>query len=146
MSIRKGDTFHPTSNATKSSFWDPLELRAKTPSMPERSSTSPQSLEDLLIGAGERRVVDLLTRVDQAVAADSKVALANVLSDPEVLPVPTLTVTSDADAPLKTRTRHHSHSSDSGIGSSIADSTETIDASGAKKSGESYRARIHFSH
>jgi len=132
MSIRKGDTFHPTTDAGKSSsFWDPLEAKTKTPSMPERSSTSPQSLEDLLLGHGERRIADLLTRVDKAVAANSTNALKHVLSDPEVLPVPVLTVT-EPDATQKTRTRHHSHSSDSGIGSSIADSTEIIDAPGAK--------------
>lgn len=125
MSIRKGDTFHPTTTTSQSSFWDPLESRLASPAMPMRSSTSPQSLEDLLLGAGERRVTQLLGRVDKAVAAKSKVALGNVLSEPEVLPVPTFVVEEQGRA-QKTRTRHHSHSSDSGIGSSIADSTESI--------------------
>ncbi|PPJ60250.1 hypothetical protein CBER1_01302 [Cercospora berteroae] len=128
MSIRKGDTFHPNSNTSKSAFWDPLESRLSAPAMPMRSSTSPKSLEDLLIGAGERRVTQLLHRVDEAVAAQSTVALGNVLSEPEVLPVPTLVAdqpTGQRSAPTN-RTRHHSHSSDSGIGSSIADSTESI--------------------
>lgn len=124
MSIRKGDTFHPTSNTSQSSFWDPLASRLASPAMPMRSSTSPQSLEDLLLGAGERRVTQLLGRVDKAVAAKSKVAFGNVLSEPEVLPVPAFVVEAQGRA-QKTRTRHHSHSSDSGIGSSIADSIES---------------------
>ncbi|USW47616.1 Putative Zinc finger C2H2-type [Septoria linicola] len=128
MSIRKGDTFHPNSTTSNTSFWDPLESRLAAPAMPMRSSTSPKSLEDLLIGAGERRVTQLLDRVEKAVAAQSKVALGNVLSEPEVLPVPTFVVdrTAEQERGQKTRTRHHSHSSDSGIGSSIADSTESI--------------------
>lgn len=128
LSIRKGDTYHPTSNTSKSSFWDPLESRLATPAMPMRSSTSPQSLEDLLLGAGERRLTQLLGRVDKAVAAKSKIALGNALSESEVLPVPTFVVDQapEQERAPKTRTRHHSHSSDSGIGSSIADSTESI--------------------
>jgi len=124
MTIRKGDTFHPQSNTSLSDFWDPLEARTTTPTA-LRSTTSPKSLEDLLIGAGERRVADLLERVDRAVALNSKHALSNVLSDPEVLPPPRLTVTEPSqDAPYRARSRHHSHSSDSGLGSSLADSTE----------------------
>ena len=107
--------------------------------MPMRSSTSPKSLEDLLIGAGERRVTQLLHRVDEAVAAQSTVALGNVLSEPEVLPVPTLAAdqpTGQRPAPTN-RARHHSHSSDSGIGSSIADSTESIaTAKNSSRTGE----------
>lgn len=125
MDIRKGETFHPSTNTSKSSFWDPLE-RATSPPTPMRSSTSPKSLEDLLIGAGERRISELLNRVDKAVAANSRIALSNVLSDPEVLPLPAITVdeVSSEQWTSQARTRHHSHSSDSGIGSSIADSSE----------------------
>lgn len=128
MSIRKGDTFHPQTNTSKSSFWDPLESASSSSMSVTRSTTSPQALEDLLIGAGERRVASLLDRVDKAIAAQSKVALSNVLSEPEVLPVPTFTLDSP-DSAQKTRTRHHSHSSDSGLGSSVADSTETTESS-----------------
>ncbi|EME48795.1 hypothetical protein DOTSEDRAFT_40082 [Dothistroma septosporum NZE10] len=136
MSLRKGDTFHPNSNTNKTSFWDPLQSTAKSPSMPARSTTSPQSLEDLLIGAGERRVAQLLNNVDKAIAAKSTVALGNVLSEPEVLPVPTFMVdrTSRRIQSQRTRTRHHSHSSDSGIGTSVADSTESASDSTTKGS------------
>ncbi|KAF2159142.1 hypothetical protein M409DRAFT_30426 [Zasmidium cellare ATCC 36951] len=127
MSIRKGDTFHPQTNTSKSSFWDPLESASSSMTV-TRSTTSPQALEDLLIGAGERRVANLLDRVDKAIAAQSKVALSNVLSEPEVLPVPTFMVDTPESA-QKTRTRHHSHSSDSGLGSSVADSTESTESS-----------------
>lgn len=128
MSIRKGDTFHPQSNTSQSNFWDPLEARATTTPSAIRSTTSPESLEDLLIGSGDRRVADLLERVDKAVKQNSPTALGNILSEPEVLPLPKLTVTEPSqDAPQRTRSRHHSHSSDSGLGSSIADSGE-IDA------------------
>ncbi|KXT13250.1 hypothetical protein AC579_1730 [Pseudocercospora musae] len=142
MSLRKGDTFHPNTNTSKSSFWDPLESRPKATSMPLRSATSPKSLEDLLLGAGERQVASLLNRVDQAVAAKSKTALGNVLSEPDVLPLPSfMTVNGAASLPeraQKTRTRHHSHSSDSGIGSSIADSDES--GSTAKQSTRTVRS------
>lgn len=118
MSIRKGDTFH-VPHKNDQDLWDPLALDSKsrpttaTPSMPPRSTTCPQSLEDLLIGSGERRTVDLLHRVDAAIATQSKLALGVVLSEPEVLPVPTL----DEARP---RQSSRSRSSDSGIGSSIA--------------------------
>lgn len=113
MSIRKGDTFHVPHQ--HQDLWDPLASDSKpkssTPSMPARSTTCPQSLEDLLIGSGERRAADLLHRVDEALATNSK--LAQVLSEPEVLPVPIL----DGS---HSRQSSRSRSPDSGIGSSIA--------------------------
>jgi hypothetical protein len=122
MNIRKGDTFHHSNDSQD--VWDPLES-----SMPKaaRSTTCPKSLEDLLIGAGERRAAELLQRVDKAIAANSKLALGAALSDPEVLPIPTFMVSSIPEedaATLKVRPdlRRNSHSSDSGIGSSVADS------------------------
>lgn len=75
----------------------------------------------------------MLARVDKAIETQSKLALGAALSDPEVLPLPTFQV-NDASTPHgaveKTRTRLHrnSHSSDSGIGSSVADSVESVDA------------------
>lgn len=114
MSIRKGDTFH-VPHQHDQDLWDPLASDSKpkssTPSMPARSTTCPQSLEDLLIGSGERRAADLLHRVDEAIATNSK--LAQVLSEPEVLPVPIL----DGS---HSRQSSRSRSPDSGIGSSIA--------------------------
>lgn len=117
MSIRKGDTFHAPHKHDQD-LWDPLASDSKskgtaTPSMPPRSTTCPQSLEDLLIGSGERRAADLISRVDQAIAAQSKLALGNVLSEPAVLPLPTLDST-------RSRQSSRSRSADSGIGSSIA--------------------------
>lgn len=118
MSIRKGDTFHPNASAGSKDFWDPLESRAGATLPPPRSSTCPKSLEDLLLGAGERRTAELLRKVDKAVKDRSKAALSNVLAEHEVLPVPAFAV-HDTDATLR-KTRTHSHGSDSGIGSSIA--------------------------
>lgn len=120
MSIRKGDTFH-VPHKHDQDLWDPLAQESKTaaiPSMPPRSTTCPKSLEDLLIGSGERRAAELIHRVDEAIAKQSKLALSCVLSEPEALPAPTL----DDCTATKTRTRQssHSHSSDSGIGSSVA--------------------------
>lgn len=117
MSIRKGDTFHPNASEGSSDFWDPLASRAGT-TLPPRSTTCPKSLEDLLLGAGERRTAELLRKVDRAVKDQSKEALSNVLAEGEVLPVPTFAV-NDTDVGLR-KTRTHSHGSDSGIGSSIA--------------------------
>lgn len=134
MSIRKGDTFHSPSPANKNQLWDPLESRRESLSMPARSTTCPKSLEDLLIGAGERRAAELFRRVDEAIATNSKLALGAVLSEPEVLPVPSFmldqtSVQDDAAAhTVRPRVHRHSHSSDSGIGSSVAGSTDSVDA------------------
>ena len=129
MSIRKGDTFHPTSSTGNNDFWDPLESRAQSPPMPPRSTTCPKSLEDLLIGSGARRAAELLARVDKAVETQSKLALGTILTEPEVLPVPTFMVreTSTQENGVR-KTRTHSHGSDSGIGTSIASSEECIPA------------------
>lgn len=134
MSLRKGDTFHTPPTTKANELWDPLESRAQSPSMPGRSTTCPKSLEDLLIGAGERRAADLLARVDQAIATQSKLALGAVLNEPEVLPVPSFVldqISIDEDAAAyktPSRTHRYSHSSDSGIGSSVAGSTDLADA------------------
>ncbi|KAK3068961.1 hypothetical protein LTR53_013071 [Teratosphaeriaceae sp. CCFEE 6253] len=122
MSIRKGDTFH--NNKKTEDIWDPLESSSSGPHKAARSSTCPKALEDLLIGPGGRRTADLFERVDRAVAANNSLALAAVLSEPEVLPGPDFTNADDDAAALKTRPeiRRHSHSSDSGLGSSIAES------------------------
>ncbi|KAK3053440.1 hypothetical protein LTR09_005609 [Extremus antarcticus] len=137
MSLRKGDTFHPTSNTSIDDFWDPLESRAQSPLMPSRSTTCPKSLEDLLLGAGDRRTAELIARVDKAVATQSKLALSTILTEPEVLPVPIFLVhdTSIEERPVR-KTRTHSHGSDSGIGTSISGSefSATATASPTKES------------
>lgn len=124
MSLRKGDTFHPQSPTGDNAFWDPLEsISSRSKPMPPRSTTCPKALEDLLIGAGERRTAELIDRVDKAVATQSKLALSSILTEPEVLPVPTFTVhdTSIDERPAR-KIRTHSHGSDSGIGTSISGS------------------------
>nr|POF12715.1 zinc finger protein 143 [Quercus suber] len=130
MSIRKGDTFHNQSTADP--LWDPLESNLASPAQTPRASTCPKSLEDLLIGAGERRAAELFARVDKAIATNSKLALSSVLTDPDVLPVPSIAVTPEASADedpatrkAGLRTRSHSHSSDSGLGASVASTTES---------------------
>ncbi|KAK4560679.1 hypothetical protein LTR86_005257 [Recurvomyces mirabilis] len=122
MNLRKGQTFANTNKIED--IWDPVEsLSVPTAA---RSTTCPKSLEDLLIGAGERRTAELLQRVDQAIATNSKLALGAVLCEPEVLPVPTFVVASAREdttlQKVRPDCRRHSHSSDSGIGSSVADS------------------------
>ncbi|KAK4892505.1 hypothetical protein LTR27_008969 [Elasticomyces elasticus] len=131
MNLRKGDTFH--NNKKTEEIWDPLESQGG-PHKAARSTTCPKSLEDLLIGCGERRTAELLQRVDKAIATNSSLALGAVLSEPEVLPSPDFIVASanvEDTGPQKTRpdVRRHSHSSDSGIGASIADSPEATDES-----------------
>ncbi|KAK0846468.1 hypothetical protein LTS02_014904 [Friedmanniomyces endolithicus] len=142
MSLRKGDTFH--NNNKTEDIWDPLESRSG-PHKAARSATCPKSLEDLLIGAGERRTAELLRRVDEAVATNSSLALGAVLSEPEVLPVPNFVVASahvDDAPPSKTRMdeRRHSHSSDSGIGASIVESDSA--SASAEATDESSRTNI----
>jgi len=88
----------------------------------------------LLIGAGERRAAELLARVDQAIATQSKLALGRVLSEPDVLPAPTSILDHSSDQEgftaqqVRPRVQRHRHSFDSGIGSSIAGSTDSADA------------------
>ncbi|KAF4551032.1 Hypothetical protein D9617_15g043860 [Elsinoe fawcettii] len=123
VSLAKGSTFQapPTQNAE---VLDPFLRGLSVPSLPCRSATCPKALEDLLIGAGERRAVELLKRVDEAIAKNTE--LSNILSEPEVLPVPRFMVES---APLPdskpTLFRQDSQQDkDSGIGSSIVTSDE----------------------
>ncbi|QIW98110.1 hypothetical protein AMS68_003628 [Peltaster fructicola] len=118
MSLRKGDTVHLGSQPSNELFNGIEAARGGSPSNPLRATTCPRSLEEMLIGAGERRAADLLSRVDKAIATQSKLALSSVLSDPDVLPAPAL---EDERIESKTRSRsqRRSHSSDSGIGSSV---------------------------
>lgn len=129
VSLRKGSTFHtpPTKN---SDLFNPFFKDVNIPSLPCRSVTCPKALEDLLLGAGERRAVDLLQRVDDAIA--KRTELSSILNEPEVLPVPRFVVEQaavprDANSAEKQNdadqiTSQH-HRADSGVGSSIADST-----------------------
>lgn len=122
MSLQKGQTVHAGSQPDNQLFDGIDGARSGSPSSPLRSTTCPQSLEELLIGAGERRAADLLNRVDKAIATQSKLALGNVLSDPDVLPASAFDgEQSDEREESKSRPRSQkrSHSSDSGIGSSV---------------------------
>lgn len=120
MSIRKGTTFHaPAKN--DSELLDPFENAslAIPRSMTSRSTTCPKELEDLLVGAGERRTLDFLAKVDEAVNNKSKEQLGSILSEPDVLPVPAFFlegshfVNSLPDDP-------EDQAYDSGLGSSIS--------------------------
>ncbi|GAB7356197.1 hypothetical protein MBLNU459_g6780t1 [Dothideomycetes sp. NU459] len=133
LSLRKACTFHsPTLN--KSDLWDPLVGAAPSSSrsMPPRSSTCPKDLEDLLIGAGERRALQFLARVDQAIERHSSLALGNLLHEPDALPNPAFVldntsldeVTDDKESAHNDGLQNHDHASDSGLGSSISDPEE----------------------
>ncbi|CAD0114962.1 unnamed protein product, partial [Aureobasidium uvarum] len=123
LSIQKGTTFHsPPSN--KSELFNPLDAIAR--SMTTRSVTSPKALEDLLIGAGERRAVDFLLKVDQVIADNnSAAALGKLLSEPEALPHPRCVLdNSGLEGIAEERRDSPNNAYDSGLGSSIADSDE----------------------
>ncbi|KAK4997936.1 hypothetical protein LTR66_002746 [Elasticomyces elasticus] len=121
MSLRKGNTFHsPT--LTTSELVDPI---SSARSMPKRSATS---LEALLIGAGERRVADLLTKVDRAISDESAKSLSKILQEPEMLPVPAFllqdTRVEEPEEMGRTNACQEQHALDSGIGSSICSSEQ----------------------
>lgn len=131
LSLRKGSTFHsPTLN--KTALWNPLDSATSSPSMPLRSSTCPKDLEDLLIGAGERRALRFLAKVDEAIERHSSLDLKNFLNEPDTLPNPSFLLDStslDGSSEQKVSARRdshqgHDHASDSGLGSSIADPDE----------------------
>lgn len=125
LSIKKGTTFHsPSSN--KSPLFNPLEKAVDLRSMTARSTTSPKALEDLLIGAGERRAADLLAKVDQVIADNSSAAaLGKLLSEPEALPEPRCVRDETALEDISEENRDSPNNAyDSGLGSSIADSDE----------------------
>lgn len=125
MSLRKSGTFHsPTSLST-----DVCGLENQ-PFMPRRSPTSPESLEALIEqDPSVRRVADLLKDFDRKIAGHkASAAGANILADPEVLPVPSFVLNSatfdstpmDIDSkPSAAQRSPHEHVSDSGLGSSI---------------------------
>jgi len=128
VSLRKGTTFH-SPNTKDSELINPFFKDTNIPSLPSRSVTCPKALEDLLLGAGERRAADLLKRVDDAIA--KRTELSSILSEPEVLPIPRFVVEQAAVSQgLSTiqeqdddqSTTAHQRA-DSGIGSSISEST-----------------------
>ncbi|KAL2352206.1 hypothetical protein BJ546DRAFT_988868 [Cryomyces antarcticus] len=148
MSLRKSSTFHTPSTASLES-WDPIAHAAY---MPKRSPTCPKALEDLLVGAGQRRVANLLANIDRTISGSTSSLLpANILGDPEVLPLPSFMLqqtvlaepdamdidTFDADCKPTCEPENH-HASDSGLGSSISGSLPSVAASSSSAVTRSY--------
>ncbi|KAF2201125.1 zinc finger transcription factor ace1 [Delitschia confertaspora ATCC 74209] len=125
MQLRKSGTFHSPTNLSSD-----LCGLDNHPYMPKRSSTSVESLEDLLQDAGVQRVANILKDFDQKLAGHkASSADSNILSDPEVLPVPSFLLDNtslhstlmDID-PKPDTAEAHDHASDSGLGSSVSGS------------------------
>lgn len=105
--------------------------------MPRRSPTSTERLEELLQDSIQdpsvRRVANLLKDFDKKIAGHRAASAtgANILNDPEVLPVPSFvldnttldTTPMDIDPkPSVVEQNPHEHASDSGLGSSVSGS------------------------
>ncbi|KAL9088619.1 MAG: hypothetical protein Q9165_006139 [Trypethelium subeluteriae] len=155
MSLKKGDTFH--SPTRLSSDLGNLSIA----SSPKRSYTSSQSLEDLV---GGQRVAEVIEQVNKTLSGfPSTITGANLLKDPEVLPLPSFMLdhsslprSDNNDAKCskrRTRQADHTHGSDSGIGSSIggdsrcSDSiTSTVNTSAVTKSHTSVSSSTNNGH
>lgn len=131
MSLRKSDTFSSPKTATDLCDLDNQHF------MPRRSPTSTERLEELLQDSIQdpsvRRVANLLKDFDEKIAGHRAASAANadILHDPEVLPVPSFVLDNttldnthmDIDPKPSTVGRNpHQHASDSGLGSSIGGS------------------------
>ncbi|KKY27529.1 putative zinc finger transcription factor [Diplodia seriata] len=135
--LRKSGTFHSPTHVS-SDLVDPL---APGYSMPRRSETNPQALEQILIDAGEKRISDLLTSFDNVIAGKTS-SDASILADSRVLPVPSFMLDNHApvadpdmmelDTKPKLEVVDHHHASDSGLGSSVSGSV--YDAHSARRS------------
>ena len=102
--------------------------------MPRRSPTSPESLVALLDQhSNVRRITNLLEGLDKQLSGHKAASAfaANILADPEVLPVPSFvldnatldTTPMELDSkPSAVQRNTHEHASDSGLGSSIGGS------------------------
>jgi hypothetical protein len=138
MSLRKGSTFHtPTTPPSEQS--SPTVV---SPSMPRRSDTCPQSLEEFLAaGRNTKRVADILGSFDRSYAS-IKTSPRSTKAIEEVLPVPRMLLDAAVSTPTikvessptiesmeyspapspttpRTRERRQDQASDSGIGSSV---------------------------
>ncbi|KAK0661116.1 Zinc finger transcription factor ace1 [Lasiodiplodia hormozganensis] len=135
--LRKSGTFHSPTHVS-SDLVDPL---AHCFSMPKRSETNPQALEQILLDAGEKRISDLLTSFDNVLAGKTS-SDASILTDSRVLPVPSFMLDNHApvadpdmmelDVKPKAEVVDHHHASDSGLGSSVSGSV--YDAHSARRS------------
>ncbi|KAF1839915.1 zinc finger transcription factor ace1 [Cucurbitaria berberidis CBS 394.84] len=128
MHLRKSGTF----SSPKSLSNDLCDLENQH-FMPRRSPTSTESLEELLQDSSVRRVANLLKDFDKKIAGHRAASAtgANILNDPEVLPVPSFVLDNatldstpmDIDSkPSVVEQNPHEHASDSGLGSSISGS------------------------
>lgn len=125
--LRKSGTFHSPTHLNND-LVDPI---AQYCSMPKRSETNPQSLEQILLDAGEKRINDILTSFDNVLAGKTS-SDASILSDNRVLPVPSFMLDNHApvadpdmmelDTKPKQQIVDHHHASDSGLGSSVSGS------------------------
>jgi hypothetical protein len=129
MSLRKSGTF----SSPKSLSTDICGLENQ-PFMPRRSPTSTEGLEALLNQESSlRRVSDLLKDFDEKIAGHKAASAtgANILADPDVLPVPNFVLDGASlgedpmdiePKPSAAERSPHDHASDSGLGSSIGGS------------------------
>lgn len=125
--LRKSGTFHSPTHILND-LVDPI---APYCSMPKRSETNPQSLEQILLDAGEKRISDLLTSFDNVLAGKTS-SDASILTDNRVLPVPSFMLDNHAPVAdpdmmeMDMKPKHaivdHHHASDSGLGSSVSGS------------------------
>ncbi|KAH7060806.1 hypothetical protein B0J12DRAFT_737103 [Macrophomina phaseolina] len=135
--LRKSGTFHSPTQLSND-LVDPI---AQYCSMPRRSETNPQSLEQILLDAGGKRISDLLTSFDNVLAGKTSPD-ASILTDNRVLPVPSFMLDNHApvadpdmmelDAKPKQHVVDHHHASDSGLGSSVSGSV--YDARSSRRS------------
>ncbi|KAL5121381.1 hypothetical protein ACEQ8H_000849 [Pleosporales sp. CAS-2024a] len=129
MSLRKSGTFSSPKNLSS----DICNLENQR-FMPRRSPTSPESLAALVDPeANVRRISNFLKGFDDKLAGHKAAAsdlAANVLTDPEVLPLPSFVLDNATfDSPMEIDSKPstverspHEHASDSGLGSSIGGS------------------------
>lgn len=126
MQLRKCGTF----SSPKSISSEVCDLENHT-YMPRRSPTSTESLEELINDSSVQRVANLLKDFDKKIAGHISSSNDNILSDPEVLPVPSFMLDSahlnstpmDLDPKPETVPQNaHDHLSDSGLGSSVSSS------------------------
>lgn len=130
MQLRKSGTFSSPTHISS----DICDLNKHF--MPRRSPTNTERLEQLVQESIQdpsvRRVTNLLNDIEAKIAGQKTSATAsNILSDPEVFPVPSLFLDNaaldhtpmDIDSkPSAHESSPHDHASDSGLGSSVSGS------------------------
>ncbi|KAF2253079.1 hypothetical protein BU26DRAFT_501333 [Trematosphaeria pertusa] len=126
MQLRKSGTF----SSPKSDSSDICDL-GNHHYMPRRSPTSTESLQELLDDSSVQRISNILKDFDRKIAGHKpSAASANILNDPEVLPVPSFLLDNaslnaspmEIDPKPTVERTSHDHASDSGLGSSVGES------------------------